>query len=138
MKILTRHLHTDQLGIIAAVSCAIHCAALPLIFTSLPLVGMEFLANIWVEITMVCVSALLGCYSLTKSYPKHKNILPFMLLFTGFALIALGHFILESTEAILVPLGGLCIAMSHFINWKKLKKCAHQHNEKTKSALNKL
>jgi hypothetical protein len=39
----------DSIGITASTLCAIHCAAMPLLFTSLPLLGLGFLANAWVE-----------------------------------------------------------------------------------------
>lgn len=127
MKILS-HTQIDRLGIIAAIACAVHCAALPLIITSLPLLGLNFLANIWVEIAMICISIILGCYSLSKSYPKHHSLKPTILLLIGFSLIAIGHFLLYDFEAFLIPIGGLLLAAAHFLNWKSLKSCNHNHN----------
>ncbi len=127
MKTLTRRFNADQLGMLASISCAIHCAALPFVLTLLPLIGLEFLANSWVEIVMIFISLILGCYSLFKSYPKHKNVLPITLLATGFAFIFSGHFLFHEIEFILIPLGGFTIAFSHFVNWKLMKKCNHSH-----------
>jgi hypothetical protein len=39
----------DRIGMTASTACAIHCAAVPLLITSLPLIGLGFLANPWVE-----------------------------------------------------------------------------------------
>lgn len=127
MKILS-HTQIDRLGIMAAIACAVHCAALPLLITTLPLIGLEFLANIWVEITMICISLLLGCYSLNKSYPKHRSLTPTILLLVGFVFIAFGHFLLHDFEAFLIPIGGLLLATAHFVNWKTLKLRIHNAN----------
>jgi hypothetical protein len=108
----------DKLGIVASVACAIHCAALPLFITALPLAGMEFLANKWVEISMICLSVVVGARSLLSTYPAHKSYIPILILIFGFMLIGSGHFFVKSMEAVLVPLGGLSIAIAHYINWK--------------------
>lgn len=115
----------DQFGMTASLACAIHCAALPFLITMLPLWGLSFLAERWVEITMICLSLLIGTYSLSTSYPKHKKLLPLLTLITGFALIAAGHYFIESLEAILIPLGGLTIAAAHLINWRYTRTCKH-------------
>ena len=36
---------SDWLGVIAAIGCAIHCAAMPLIIAYLPALGLSFLAD---------------------------------------------------------------------------------------------
>jgi len=115
----------DHLGVMASVACAIHCAALPLVITALPLLGLEFLANIWVEIVMICLSLLIGIWSLGSSYPKHRKILPVVILLAGFLLIGTGHFVLEDFEAVLIPLGGFTIAAAHLVNWKYSRVCKH-------------
>ena len=122
----------DKIGISASLLCAIHCAALPFIMTLLPLWGLSFIANDWVEIGMIVLSLILGIWSLGKSFKLHKRITPVIFLILGFGSIAIGHFSgLEVLEPILIPLGGLIIASSHLINLKYLKKCRishiHQH-----------
>lgn len=124
------HSQIDRLGITAAFACAVHCAALPLIITSLPLLGLEFLANIWIEITMICISIFLGCYSLSRSYPKHKNLMPVILLLSGFMVIAIGHFWLHEFESFLIPIGGMILALAHVVNWTLMKSCTHNHPTK--------
>ena len=36
---------SDWLGVVAAIGCAIHCAAMPLIIAYLPALGLSFLAD---------------------------------------------------------------------------------------------
>lgn len=123
MKSSTKQERLDHLGITASIACAIHCAALPLVITALPLVGLEFLANIWVEISMICLSLIVGIYSLGTAYPKHKKLYPILILLAGFVLIGSGHFLFEDLEAVIVPLGGFTIAAAHLVNWKYSRIC---------------
>lgn len=125
MKRLIRTEKLDQLGMTASIACAIHCAALPFLITTLPLLGLNFLADSWVEITMICLSLTIGIWSLGTSYPKHRKILPITVLIIGFALIGSGHYVLHEMEAILIPLGGFTIAAAHFVNWKYSRSCSH-------------
>ena len=125
MKRLIRTEKLDQLGMTASIACAIHCAALPFLITTLPLWGLNFLANSWVEIGMICLSLTIGIGSLSSAYPKHRRMLPVMVLIGGFSMIGSGHYLLHELEAILIPLGGLTIATAHFINWKYSRSCAY-------------
>lgn len=127
MKSILKSINLDRLGITASLACALHCAALPLVITFLPLLGLEFLANIWVEVFMISLSLFIGVYALGTSYPKHKKKMPLFLLILGFLCIGTGHFVFEALEAVLVPIGGLIIAAAHWRNWKYSKTCNHQH-----------
>jgi hypothetical protein len=117
----------DRLGMTASTLCAVHCALVPIFLTTLPLLGLEFLSNEWVEISMIVVSVLLGTLSLSMSYRKqHHKLLPFMVLFSGFALITIGHFSgMASLEPILIPLGGFTVAAAHLVNWRLNRACTH-------------
>lgn len=126
MKTLIKSAKLDQAGMTASIACAIHCAALPFVITTLPLFGLGFLAHTWVELTMICISLVIGIWSLTTSYPKHRKLLPVVILVLGFVLIGSGHYLVEDLEAVLIPLGGLTIAASHFVNWKYSKTCNHK------------
>ena len=121
--------HLDRLGMTASTLCAIHCALVPIFLTTLPLLGLDFLANEWVEISMIAVSVVLGTLSLTMSYRKqHHKLLPFIVLVTGFGLIFTGHFSgIKSLEPILIPLGGFIVAAAHLVNWRLNSTCSHPH-----------
>ncbi|MEJ7558414.1 MAG: MerC domain-containing protein [Pedobacter sp.] len=128
MKSLIKVERLDQWGMTASIACAIHCAALPLVTTALPLLGLEFLANVWVEIIMIILSLVLGTWSLLGTFGKHKDIMPILILTIGFLFISGGHFIWHDLEAILIPLGGFTLAGAHFINWKLVRTCSHNHS----------
>jgi hypothetical protein len=131
MKQRSYKINLDRIGITASTLCAIHCAALPFVITVLPMWGVGFLANEAVEITMIAVSLIIGIWSLSAAYRKqHHRIIPVLILISGFACIAVGHFSgIELLEPILIPLGGFTIAIAHYINLRMLKSCPidHQH-----------
>lgn len=123
----------------ASTLCAIHCAAVPVFFTSLPLVGLGFLANPWVEWGMILAALIVGVASIGGSFVNaHHRILPLALLIAGFATIILGHIFTKGwLEAVIVPLGGITIAVAHFVNYKYAGTCnagdsflhvKHSHN----------
>lgn len=126
MKPLLRSSRLDQVGMTASIACAVHCAALPFLITTLPLWGLSFLAHSWVEVSMICLSLLIGTWSLARSYPKHKKMLPVLVLILGFTLIGCGHYLITDLEAVLIPLGGFTIAAAHLINWRYTRSCTHQ------------
>jgi hypothetical protein len=123
MKSLLKSGRLDQMGMGASIACAIHCAALPVVATSLPLIGLEFLANTWLEIVMILFSALIGTLAIAGSYKRHKSIMPILILSLGFLLIATGHLAWYEMETLLIPFGGFTIAAAHFINWKMIRVC---------------
>jgi len=50
----------DALGIAASVACAIHCAVLPLVLSSLPLFGVNIINNVNFELIMIAVAFGIG------------------------------------------------------------------------------
>ena len=118
----------DHIGFTASTLCAIHCALMPFVITLLPLLGLEFLSSIWVEIGIIALSIIIGISSLIPSYIKHhRKLLPLLLLIVGFILIFGAHFFgFHELEPILVPVGGLTIAGAHLLNWK-LNRPFHCH-----------
>jgi hypothetical protein len=77
----------DNIGMTASTLCAIHCAIVPLIFTSLPLLGLGFLANSWFEWGMIILAFIIGVSSISLSYFRtHRRLLPLTLLGIGFAI----------------------------------------------------
>lgn len=128
MKSIFKSDKLDKFGMTAAIACAIHCAALPFVITTLPLWGLNFLAHSWVELGMISLSLIIGLWSLSTAYPKHKKLIPILVLILGFALIASGHYWLEDLEAVLIPLGGFTIATAHLLNWRYSRTCNHLKN----------
>jgi len=115
----------DRIGMTASTLCAIHCAAVPLLITVLPLVGLGFLANPWVEWGMIILALIIGISSISLSYVRtHHRLLPMLLLISGFMVVMLGHALSNGwQEAVIVPVGGFIIAFAHFVNNKYSTNC---------------
>jgi len=115
----------DSIGMTASFLCAIHCAIVPLLITSLPLFGLGFLANPWLEWGMIIFALLIGVYAIGLSYVRtHHRFLPMLLLIIGFFIIIAGHLLIRSwREAIIVPFGGLFIVAAHFFNFRYTGAC---------------
>ena len=90
MKALLKKINADTLGISASLACAIHCAVLPLFFSSLPVFGLEILHNKIFEYSMIGLAAVIGCYSLYHGFKKHHHKkLPLFVFITGLIFLVL-------------------------------------------------
>lgn len=123
----------DRIGMTASTLCAIHCAVIPFVISVLPLWGLSFLAEEWMEVSMIGLTLTIGIWSLGLSWRKHRKVAAIAIFLSGFLFISLGHvFGHGRTEHLFLPLGGLIIALSHFINWRITKEMFKvQRSEKT-------
>ena len=115
----------------ASLICAVHCAAMPLIITLLPLIGLSFLANEWVEWTLIGISAALGVSSLCLGYRQHRSRRALAILSVGLALIVIGHIaekrITSAYGVSLLVLGGCTVASAHWVNRRLCSSCQRCH-----------
>ena len=63
----------DALGISASVVCAIHCAVLPVLLTSLPVFGFDMVQNVFFEYGMILLAFCVGIYALSHGFRKHHH-----------------------------------------------------------------
>lgn len=133
----------DLIGFSASTICAIHCAIMPFIIVSLPLLGLEFIANPIIEFIILGLSLVIGLFTLRAGYFEHHGKLtPALLFVLGMSIVISGHFLFHDhanvEEAgehfdeylffIIAPIGAMMIAYAHFINRKWTKtKCTHTH-----------
>jgi hypothetical protein len=120
----------DAVGVGASLICAVHCAALPLLFMVLPLTGMKFFHNEFLDFTLIGVSFIVGCLALLRGYRKHHHKISALLLFSvGFPILVLGQFFLKKeTSIIVITISAALIITAHLINWKAMRNqhhCAH-------------
>jgi len=126
---MNKKVNWDALGITASVACAIHCALLPLFFTSLPIFGINIIQNILFEVVMVFVAFIIGTYSLYHGFKKHHhNFLPLMVFAVGFVFLILKLFLVQYENWLLVP-GVAGIIFAHIINYKSCQLHNHAHKE---------
>ena len=126
MPILKR-INLDGLGIAASMVCAIHCAVLPLIFTSLPLMGIDLIKDKAFEFGMIGLAFLIGCYALYHGYRRHHHsFIPFSLLTVGFVFLILKELLPTHAVWMIFP-ALLFIISAHYFNYKYCQKAKHCH-----------
>ena len=114
----------DFFGFVASLACALHCATVPLILTIGALGGLAWLEHPLVEGSFILLSLVLASWSLLGSYiHQHRNLSALVTVLLGFVLIIASRFAAGSAEVLLTVLGGLTIALAHYINWRTLKLC---------------
>jgi uncharacterized membrane protein len=112
----------DALGIAASVACAIHCAILPILLTSLPILGVNIINNIWFEIGMILLATAIGVYSLRHGFKKHHhNIFPIVLFIGGIGMLILKQIFHAHQLIFLIPALVLIIS-AHFKNFQLCRK----------------
>ncbi|MEP6712077.1 MAG: MerC domain-containing protein [Ferruginibacter sp.] len=118
-------INLDKVGIGASLLCAIHCAVLPVLFTTLPLMGVELLENEHVEFGFILTSLVIGCFALYNGYKKHHHkALPLFVFVGGIALLLTANFLLvDKAETIVKMVGAIAIIIAHILNWYNCKHC---------------
>ena len=89
----------DKVGATASLMCAIHCAAMPLVVTLLPLIGLGFLADNRIEWALVALSALMGVTSLCLGFREHRSRRAFAYLGIGIGMLATGRILEDNLNS---------------------------------------
>ena len=122
-----RFLQWDLLGISVSVLCAVHCVVLPLVLSSLSIVGVSFLHNPWLEGAMIACSLIIGLMAFYKGcFVQHKAKWPILLFVAGFALLLLNQWN-EQNAFYLIPAAAVLMIAAHYINYRRCQQsCAAQ------------
>lgn len=119
----------DRVGATASFLCAIHCAALPFVLALLPFIGLQFLADHRFERGFVFFACALAFFALITGYRRHQRPLPLMLAIPGLLLLIFGVTWAEGisviVHSVLVTIGGLLVASSHFVNLRSDRRRSH-------------
>lgn len=106
----------DTLGITTTIICAIHCAVLPLMLTSLPLFGKNLIDNLFFEYLMIALAAVIGLYSLTHGFKKHHHAkTPIIIFGFGILMLILKQVFHDNQLLFLIP-GVISIIAAHMLN----------------------
>jgi hypothetical protein len=117
----------DAIGISASLACAIHCALLPLFFSSLPLLGINILHNYQFEFGMILVSFAIGAYSLYHGYKKHHHSFKPIILFSMGIAIMFSRMIFREIELYLLFPAAILIIYAHVNNHMRCRVHNHAH-----------
>ena len=117
----------DALGITTSIACAIHCALLPLLLTSLPIFGVEILNNNFFEYFMIFAAFVIGVASLYHGWKKHHHkIAPLLVFMVGIACLVAKQVWHEYQFQLLIP-AVISIVFAHWLNYRFCKKANHCH-----------
>jgi hypothetical protein len=114
---------TARLGDLAAIGlsglCLLHCLALPLVASLLPLAG-AWAEHAWVHWAFAWTAAPISLWALTR----RPALAPMVLGGIGLALLFAGAAELPSheTETLTTVAGGIIVATAHLLNWNR-----HRH-----------
>ena len=117
----------DAIGISASLACAIHCALLPLFFSSLPLLGINILHNYQFEFGMILVSFAIGAYSLYHGYKKHHHSYKPIILFSVGIAIMFSRMVFREIELYLLVPAAILIIYAHVNNHMRCRVHNHAH-----------
>jgi hypothetical protein len=119
----------DAIGIGTSLACAIHCALLPLFFSSLPLLGINVLHNPNFEFGMILLSFAIGAYSLYHGYKKHHHSFKPIILFSiGIGLMFCRMIFREAELYLLFP-AAFFIIIAHINNHNSCRMHNHAHED---------
>lgn len=117
----------DALGITTSIACAIHCAILPLLLTSLPVFGIDIIHNYYFEYGMIILAFVIGMYALYHSYKKHHHkIIPVVLFCAGISFLLLKELFHNYHVLLLIP-AVIFIIIAHYMNYILCRKANHCH-----------
>ena len=119
----------DAIGISTSLACAIHCALLPLFFTSLPIFGINIVHNLFFEYAMIALAMVVGTYSLYHGKRKHHhNWWPFRFFVVGMILLLL-KVTFPAWEIMLLVPAVIGIIAAHALNFRLCRQHNHAHSD---------
>lgn len=119
----------DALGIATSLACAIHCAILPLMLGSLPIMGINLVNNEGFEYFMIFLAFGIGTYSLWHGFRRHHHsFLPLAIFFSGITLLVAKQ-VWHNWQLLLLPLAVVFIIAAHVLNYRSCRIHAHAHSD---------
>lgn len=108
----------DAFGIITSIACAIHCAVLPLVLTSLPLFGFNIIENVAFEYFMILLAFAIGGYAFWHGYRHHHHRFLPGGLFAGGIGFLLAKQCWHQYQLWLLPFAVILIVSAHLLNFR--------------------
>ena len=129
-----RRKYLDTAAVFLSGVCMLHCLALPIALTILPIVNVTLVDESTFHLLMVAVILPVSVIALTIGCRQHKDKLTLILGSVGLVILTLtaifGHNLLGLTgERIVTSIGGLILAAAHIQNYSccRIDYCAHEH-----------
>lgn len=118
----------DALGIATSIACAVHCAILPLLLSSLPILGLNVIDHEGFEYFMIALAFVIGAYSLWHGYRRHHHSYTPMIIFgIGIALLVAKQ-IWHEQQYWLLSFAIAAIIWAHLRNYRSCRVHNHAHS----------
>lgn len=82
----------DWAGMLASIACAIHCAAMPILLTYLPALGLSWIAEEGFHQWMTLICFLLAITAFIPGWRKHKSFMPLVIGGVGLTFLTVSAF----------------------------------------------
>jgi hypothetical protein len=122
---MIRKINWDALGVTTSLLCAVHCAVLPLLFTSLPFLGIDFVKDKVFEYGMIGLAFLIGVIALSHGYRRHHHKLFPIYIFTGGFFFLVAKEWLPKFEIPLLIAAVSLILLAHYLNYQQCRNHGH-------------
>jgi len=126
--------YMDAAAAILSGVCMLHCLALPIALTILPIANVTLLDESTFHLLMMAVILPISLIALTIGCRQHKDRLTLVLGSVGLVILTItaifGHDLLGLTgERIVTSIGSLILAAAHIQNYLCCRDndCAHEH-----------
>ncbi|MBS1597106.1 MAG: MerC domain-containing protein [Bacteroidetes bacterium] len=128
-------LNWDVLGVSASIACAIHCAVLPLLISSLPIFGVNIINNVAFEYVMILLAFAVGSFSLFHGYRKHHRSFVPVLLFAIGILFLFAKQVWHEYQFWLLPFAVVFIVSAHIRNFRlsRVSLCDDEKSNRVQS-----
>ena len=124
----------DTAAVVLSSVCMLHCLALPIVLTLLPIVNVTLLDESTFHLVMMVGILPLSVIALSVGCRQHKDSLTLILGGAGLLILTFtavfGHDTLGLPgERIVTSIGGLVLAAAHIQNYRccKSENCTHEH-----------
>ena len=108
----------DAVGITTSLACAIHCAVLPLIVSTLPVFGIDIVDNAAFECFMILLALAIGSYALWHGFRKHHQSYKPLITFYAGILLLFAKQIWHSQQLWLLPMAVVFVIAAHLLNFR--------------------
>ena len=122
----------DKTAVVLSAICLLHCLALPIVLTLLPVVNIVLLSEHVFHGLLLAFILPISVIALSIGCREHKDTATIVLGISGLAILTFcaiwGHTLLGITgERIVTSIGGLTLALAHIQNYRVCRRdnCAH-------------
>ncbi len=113
----------DKVGMTTSLLCAVHCLALPFLLSAGLISGVSWINHHLLEWCLIVLAILIAGKSFIHSYRhKHRSTLPMTMAAIAFVFLLTSRMIADEFAGhFLTAVGGVILAVGHYVNWLKLR-----------------